>query len=100
MYLVFKRGCSLYLKEDAPLVEFVYLVFTRMRRESYRKRLGPLLLCSCEVFRAQMNSLCLLRFNEFLVLVFTVNECYRYIITNLARNTFDFSYMLSIRGIF
>ena len=69
MYLVFKRGYTLYFKEDAPLVEFVYLVFTRMRRESYRKRLEPLLLCSCDVFRARISSLCLMRFNEFLVFV-------------------------------
>ena len=30
-------------KNDAPLVEFVYLVFTRIPSESYRRRLGALL---------------------------------------------------------
>ena len=45
--------------EDVPLVEFMYLVFTRMTiNESYgRRRLGSLLLCLCDVFRALMNSL-------------------------------------------
>ena len=32
--------------EDVPLVEFMYLVFTRMAGESYRRRLGSLLLYS------------------------------------------------------
>ena len=43
--------------EDVPLVEFIYLVFTRMPGESYRRRLKSLLLCSCDVFRAIINSL-------------------------------------------
>ena len=43
--------------EDVPLVEFTYLVFTRVPGESYRKRLGSLLLCLCDVFRALINSL-------------------------------------------
>ena len=30
----------------------MYLVFTRMPGESYRKRLRSLLLCLCDVFRA------------------------------------------------
>ena len=30
--------------EDLPLVEFMYFVFTRMPGESYRRRLGSLLL--------------------------------------------------------
>ena len=30
--------------EDVPLVEFMYLVFTRMPGESYRRRLWSLLL--------------------------------------------------------
>ena len=37
--------------EDVPLVEFMYLVFTRMPGESYRRRLRSLLY-SCNVFRA------------------------------------------------
>ena len=43
--------------EDLPLVEFVCLVFTRMPVESYRARLGSLLLCLCDDFRALINSL-------------------------------------------
>ena len=46
------------LCEDVPLLEFVYLVFTtRMPGESYRRRLGSLLLCLCDVFRALISSL-------------------------------------------
>ena len=40
-----------------PLVEFLYLVFKRMPDESYRRQLGSLLLCLCDVFRALINSL-------------------------------------------
>ena len=47
-----KRG-----PEDVPLVEFLYLVFTRMPGESYRRRLRSLLLYLCYVFRALINSL-------------------------------------------
>ena len=43
--------------EGVPLVEFMYLVFTRMPGESYRRRLWSLLLCLCDVFRALINSL-------------------------------------------
>ena len=43
--------------EDVPLVEFMYLVFTRMPGESYRRRLRSLLLCLRDVFRALVNSL-------------------------------------------
>ena len=38
-------------------VELMYLVFTRMPGESYRRRLGSLLLRLCYVFRALINSL-------------------------------------------
>ena len=37
--------------EDVPSVEFVYLVFTRMPGESYRKRFRSLLLCPLSVQR-------------------------------------------------
>ena len=50
MYLVF-------IREDEPLVEFIYLVFTRMPGESYRRRLRPLLLYLCNLFRALSNTL-------------------------------------------
>ena len=36
-------------------VEFMYLVFTRMPGDSYRKRIMSLLLCLCEVFRDWAN---------------------------------------------
>ena len=49
-----------YVFEDVPLVEFMYLVFTCMPGESYCRWLRSLLLCSCDVFRALINSLCLL----------------------------------------
>ena len=42
---------------DVPLVEFMYFVFARMPGESYRRRLGSLLLYVCDVFRALINSL-------------------------------------------
>ena len=44
-------------KEEIPLVEFMYLVFTRMPGESYRRRLGSSLLRLCYVFRALITSL-------------------------------------------
>ena len=40
-----------------PLVEFTYLVFTRMPGESYRRRLRSLLLYLCYLFRALIISL-------------------------------------------
>ena len=43
--------------DDVPLVEFMYLVFTRMPGESYRRRLRSSLLYLCYVFRALINSL-------------------------------------------
>ena len=36
--------------EDAPLVEFMYLVFTRMPGESYHRQLRSLLLYLCDTF--------------------------------------------------
>ena len=38
-------------------MKFMYLAFTRMPGESYRRRLGSLLLYLCYVFRALINSL-------------------------------------------
>ena len=43
--------------EDVTLVEFMYLVFTRVPGESYRKWLRSLLLYLCHVFRALIISL-------------------------------------------
>ena len=45
-----------FVLENVPLVEFTYLVFTRMPGESYRRRLRSLLLCLRDVFRALINS--------------------------------------------
>ena len=46
-----------YFSEDVPVVEFMYLVFTRMPGESYRRRLWSLFLYLCYVFPALINSL-------------------------------------------
>ena len=43
--------------DDVPVVEFMHLVFTRMPGESYRRRLGSVLLNLCDVFRALINFL-------------------------------------------
>ena len=50
-------SCWLFLFEDVPLVEFTYLIFTRMPGESYHRRLRSLLLYLCYVFWVQINSL-------------------------------------------
>ena len=44
----------------------MYLVFTRMPGESYRRRLRLLLLYLCDVFRLLINSLVCLFFHVFL----------------------------------
>ena len=64
MYLVFTHipDKSFF---DVSLVEFVYLVFTRMPGESYCKRLRSFLLCSCDVSRVPVDSLCLLIAHRF-----------------------------------
>ena len=55
--LLQKRKIPVEIKfEDVPLVEFMYLVFTRTPDESYRGRLRSLLYL-CYVFRALINSL-------------------------------------------
>ena len=43
--------------QDVPLVEFMYLVFTRMQSESYSRQLRSLLLRLCDVFWVLINSL-------------------------------------------
>ena len=48
------RNGGLYMPEDVPLVEFMYLVVTRMPGESYRS--DPM-LCLFDVFRALINYL-------------------------------------------
>ena len=44
-------------EKDVPLVEFMYLAFTRMPGESYCRWLRSSLLCLCDVFQALINSL-------------------------------------------
>ena len=69
------NGCCYFCLEDVrlvadvPLVEFMYLVFTCMPGESYRRRLRSLLLYLCYVFRGIINSLacyfCLVSYPPF-----------------------------------
>ena len=54
MYLVLTRMPGV---GDVPLVEFMYFVFTCMPGESYRRRLRSLFWYLCYVFRALINSL-------------------------------------------
>ena len=55
------QSCFRFLStESVPLVEFMYLVFTRMPDESYRRQLRSLLLYLCYVIRALINSLVLI----------------------------------------
>ena len=49
---------------DVPLVEFTYLVFTRMPGESYCRWLRSLLVSLCYVFQALINSLVCRFFNK------------------------------------
>ena len=35
---------------DVPMVDFMYLVFTRMPGESYLRRLRSLLFCACVTY--------------------------------------------------
>ena len=49
--------CTQKVKEDVPLVEFMYLVSTRMPGASYHRRPRSLLLCLCDIFRELINSL-------------------------------------------
>ena len=48
---------AIYKIEDVPLVEFMYLAFTCVPGDSYRKRHRSLLSCFCDVIRALINSL-------------------------------------------
>ena len=43
---------------ESHLVEFMYLVFTRVPDESYRWRLGSLLLCFVTSFECLLTTLC------------------------------------------
>ena len=46
------------LREDVPLVEFMYLVFSRMPGESYRRATQVfVVMFMCDVFRALSKSL-------------------------------------------
>ena len=54
-HLQVSSTCS--INKDVPLVEFTYLVFSRLPGESYRRKLRSLLLCLCDVLRALITSL-------------------------------------------
>ena len=54
--------------EDVPLVEFIYLVFTRMPAERYRRRLMSVF----SLFRALINSLVCKNYLRYLKSVFCV----------------------------
>ena len=41
---------------DIPLVEFMYLVFTRLPGDSYHRQLRSLMPCLCDVFQALIIS--------------------------------------------
>ena len=58
-------------------MEFVYLVFTRMRSKSDCRRLGFLLLCLCDVFRALINALVLLVVVDYLSVSTSISLQYR-----------------------
>lgn len=45
------------MKEDVPLVEFKFLVFTHMPGESYYRQPRSLLLCVGDIFQVLINSL-------------------------------------------
>ena len=57
LYVVFTR-MPVESYRRVPLVQFLYLVFTRMPGESYRRRFGSFFLFSRDVFRALVLSLC------------------------------------------
>ena len=64
--------------EDVPLVEFTYLVFTRMPGESYCRWLRSLLLCLCDVFQALNNSLVCWSYSYHSKPILTVYTCVNY----------------------
>ena len=54
-------SCTRYLPARGVKHQYqVTYLLTRMPGERYRRRVRSLLLCSCDVFRALINSLCLL----------------------------------------
>ena len=65
-----------FLWQDVPLVECMYLAITRMPGESYRRRFESLLLCSCDVFRALINSLSWFYTNVVCLILFGLNKIY------------------------
>ena len=48
------------LSEDLALVKFMYFAFTCLPCWNHHRQFKSLVLCSCDVFQAVMNSLCLL----------------------------------------
>ena len=51
MWAIYARGegweGETYVFQDIPVVEFMYLVFTHMPGENYRRKLRSYLLCLC-----------------------------------------------------
>ena len=63
------------MKQDVPLVEFMYLVFTHMPGESYSRQLGSLSLCLCDVSGVLINSLvCLFCTSNLGLILFQISE--------------------------
>ena len=53
------------LSEDLALVKFMYFAFTCLPCWNHHRQFKSLVLCSCDVFQAVMNSLCLLFLEVF-----------------------------------
>ena len=82
---------TIQLHTDVPLVEFIYLVFTRMPAESYRRQLvRSLLLYLRYVFRALINSLVCGFCTRALGLVL-VQSCFNYTLTENESHKADLS---------
>ena len=63
--------------EDVPLMELIYLVFTRMLRESNSRRLRSLLLYLWDIFRALIHSLvCWLCTSALGLVLFQIRSIY------------------------
>ena len=86
-----------------PLVEFMYLVFTRMPGESYRWRLRSLLLYLCYVFRTLINSLVLilhLSYFTLLLLCSYVVKLLSYVVVFVCFRVFSFVFFFVLFFLF
>ena len=80
------------LKFPAPVMEFMYFVFTRMPDKSYRGRLRSLLSCLCDVFRALISSLVCLFFVSTWFCLFSIRPFQQH---KVSLQNFSFSLGLS-----